>query len=142
MSYGFMAHWGMAAMNEDNEVLATVLAVASNERTSFVVFEHGTVVALVDSHPELDLETAARDLMKEHGPVQPGTSSGDFNVTVLPDGRGCIVTCHHPDIFTVMLPGEARGGMAEVTIGLQGRSKRHQDATELRVVAIADRRPT
>ena len=48
----------------------------------FVVFSHGSAVILKGSH---DTEEAAReealDVMKQYGPVFPGSEAGDFNTT-------------------------------------------------------------
>ena len=94
-------------MTDENEYLATLVEVATNEATSFVVFRGGTVVAFVEPDASVDLAIAAQALMKEYGPVHPGSPAGDFGVTRLRQGYGWAVTSHHPDIFTLVLPSES-----------------------------------
>ena len=51
----------------------------------FVVFSHGSVVILKGLHDTDDTEESARDealdVMKQYGPVFPGSQAGDFNTT-------------------------------------------------------------
>jgi hypothetical protein len=59
------------------------------------------------------------------------------------DLPGWIVTSHHPEIMTYVGPNDVdRNKRSEVAIGLLGRSKRDQDAHELEIVHIEDRRDT
>lgn len=106
---------------------------------SFVVFEHGSVVVLVDASATADLAAEAIAVIAESGPVAAGGPAGDFGVCTLPDGRGWAVTSHHPDLLTVF-PAEVDEGAEGVTIGLLGRSKRGQDAEEQTVVHVHDGR--
>lgn len=106
---------------------------------SWVVFENGTCVVLTD--PTGDLAEQAVSTLREHGPVHPGSSFGDFGTITLDDGRGWVVTCHHNDILTYVAPDEVTADRADdLIVGLLGRSKRGQDAEELRVVHVEDRR--
>jgi hypothetical protein len=101
----------------------------------WVLFRHGTCVL-----PEVatgDLRELAIDLMRTWGPVVPGTSAGDFNVVKLADHPGWLVTCHHDAILTYVGTDDlADRAASEVVIGLIGRSKRDQDAKELRVIHV------
>jgi hypothetical protein len=105
---------------------------------SWVVFEHGTCVVLPE--PEEDLAAQATALLKEYGPVHVGTPAGDFNVITLESGLGWVVTTHHPDVLNFVGRDEVSPGTADVMIGLLGRSRRAQDAGELRVLHVEDRR--
>jgi hypothetical protein len=106
---------------------------------SWVLFENGTCVVLVD--PGEDLAGQAVALLGEHGPVRPGSSFGDFATITLDDGRGWVVTCHHTDILTYVAADEVGADRAsDPVVGLLGRSKRGRDAEELRVVHVEDRR--
>ena len=106
------------------------------EGKSWVLFEHGTCVILTG--PVEDLAAQATALLKEWGPVVVGTPAGDFNVIKLQDDPGWVVTYHHPDILTYVGSDEFPDGEApdDMIIGLLGRSRRHQDAEELRVVHV------
>ncbi len=119
------------------ELMASVLAGAGK---SFVVFEHGSVVVFVDAAADADLAADALALIADAGPVAAGGPAGDFGVISLPDERGWAVTSHHPDLLTLVLPGEVDDGAADVTIGLYGRSKRGQDAEERSVAHVHDAR--
>ena len=91
--------------------------------------------------PEGDLSTQATELLREWGPVHAGSSSGDFGTIELPDRKGWVVTCHHDDILTFVAPDEVDPGEADdLTIGLLGRSRRGQDADQLQVIHVEDRR--
>ncbi len=105
---------------------------------SWVLFQNGTCVILMQ--PEADLAGQATALLREWGPVHAGSSFGDFNVVTLDNGRGWVVTCHHSDILTMVGPDEVGPDAADVMIGLLGRSKRGQDATELQVLHVEDKR--
>ena len=105
---------------------------------SWVLFENGTCVVLMA--PSADLAGQAVELLREHGPVYPGSSFGDFGTITLDDGRGWVVTFHHNDILTYVAPGEVgKGSENDLAVGPLGRSKRGQDADELRVVHVEDR---
>lgn len=109
-------------------------------KKSWVLFENGTCVILLD--PEADLAAQATTLLQRWGLVQAGGPAGDFGVVELEAAPGWVVTGHHPDILTYVGPDEAQPSPehGDLVIGLVGRSKRHQDAEDLRVVHVEDRR--
>jgi hypothetical protein len=109
----------------------------ADPRKSWVLFEHGTCVVLVS--PEGELAEQATGILGEFGPVHAGSPAGDFGVIDVSDADGWVVTGDHPDVLTYVAPDEPRDG-SEVAVGLCGRSKRHRDGTELRVVHVEDRR--
>jgi hypothetical protein len=110
-----------------------------DKRKSWALFNNGTCVVLM--HPESDLETQAVAILSTWGPVHAGSPAGDFALVDLPPDPGWIVTCHHPDILTYVLPGDIEPGTTDdLAIGLAGRSKRDQDARELKVVHLEDNR--
>lgn len=55
------------------------------------------------------------------------------------DVDGWVVTGHHHDVLTYVAPNEP-GGQDNLAVGMCGRSKRHQDGTELNVVHVEDQR--
>jgi CxxC motif-containing protein (DUF1111 family) len=108
-------------------------------RKSWVLFENGTCVILVE--PAEDLVAQSLTLMREWGPVHAGSAAGDFSVIDLPDGLGWVVTGHHDDILSFVDPEEVSGeGVTDLIVGLLGRSKRHEDAEGLVVIHVEDRR--
>src|SRR5262245_39550437 len=120
------------------ELVAAWRYIINSPDKSWALFENGTCVVLMD--PAGDLAGQAVELLREHGPVRPGSSFGDFGTITLDDGRGWVVTCHHNDILTYVAPDEVGTDSAnDLVVGLLGRSKRGQDAEDLRVVHVEDR---
>ena len=111
--------------------------IVGNEK-SWVLFENGTCVILLE--PEDDLSAQAIGLMKEWGPVHAGSSAGDFSTIALENDAGWVVTCHHNDILTYVLPEELDDSPEDLLVGLHGRSKRDRDAESLTVIHIEDKR--
>ena len=119
------------------EVVETWRQIIIGDHKSWVLFAHGTCVVLPD--PAEDLAGQAIGILREYGPVHPGSPSGDFAVIALPAARGWVVTCHHPDVLTYVAPAEV-GQAGDVLVGLAGRAKRDRDGRELTVVHIEDKR--
>ena len=109
------------------------------ETKSWVLFEHGTCVILMK--PEADLVAQASVIMREWGPVFPGSPAGDFTVVTLTEYPGWIVTGHHPDMLNYVAPHEFEEmNPSDAAVGLLGRAKRDQDAVAPNVVHIEDKR--
>ncbi|MFI1097093.1 hypothetical protein [Streptomyces sp. NPDC020917] len=108
-----------------------------NPNASWVLFEHGTCVVL--TAPEGDLAEQAEEILRRVGPVHVGSSAGDFTVINPEDAEGWAVTSHHPDVLTYVAADEIEEH-TDIAVGLYGRSKRHRDGTELRVVHVEDKR--
>ena len=101
------------------ELAAAWRDVINGPDKSWVVFENGTCVVLTD--PADDLAGQAVAILREHGPVHPGSSFGDFGTITLDDGRGWVVTCHHNDILTYVAPDEVDADRAsDLIVGLLG----------------------
>lgn len=106
---------------------------------SWVLFEHGTIVILMQ--PSSDLRAQAIALMKDWGPVHVGSPAGDFSTVTLTDHPGWAVTCHHNDILTYVAPSEmSQENPSDLAVGLYGRSKRDADARSLTILHVEDRR--
>lgn len=126
----------MIGVNTENliDVWQRLLA---DPRKSWVLFEHGTCVVL--TAPEGELAEQAIDLLRKFGPAHAGSSAGDFGVIDIEGVEGWVVTGHHNDVLTYVGPDEPRDH-SQIAVGLFGRSKRHQDGTELHVVHVEDKR--
>lgn len=106
---------------------------------SWVLFKNGTCVILME--PAADLGAQAVELMKECGPVYPGSPAGDFSTIDLTNAPGWAVTSHNNDILTYVDPEEVGdANPSDLVVGLIGRAKRDQDAHELEVIHIEDKR--
>ena len=138
-------HPGPAPASVD-QLIAVWRKINPADGSPWVLFEHGTCVRLAD--PDADVFAQARALLREWGPVYPGTSAGDFNVERASGVPGWLVTCHHPDIITFVassdpeqLPSQDSESV-DLAIGLLGRSLRDRDARALGVIHIEDHRAT
>ncbi|MDY6217016.1 hypothetical protein [Actinobacillus porcinus] len=123
----------------ENENLALINAwkeIINSDDKSWVLFENGTCVILMQ--PELDLEQQAKELLSKYGKVMISSSSADFSVITLNNGKGWIVTSHHPDILTIVLKDEFNKNYDDLSIGLEGRSCRNWDAEKLNILHIED----
>ncbi|MFD9002994.1 hypothetical protein ACFV0T_18765 [Streptomyces sp. NPDC059582] len=109
----------------------------ADPRKSWVLFEHGTCVVL--TAPDGELADQATEILGEFGSVHAGSAAGDFGVIDLKDVEGWVVTGHHNDVLTYVGLDEPRD-QSEIAVGLLGRSKRHRDGTELRIVHVEDKR--
>ncbi|MGW5609518.1 hypothetical protein ACWEWI_26180 [Streptomyces sp. NPDC003753] len=126
----------MTAVN--TEILVDVWRrLLTDPRKSWVLFEHGTCVVLTD--PDGDLAEQATEVLGKFGPVHAGFPAGDFGVVNVKDADGWVVTGHHQDVLTYVAPDEP-SDRENLAVGLCGRSKRHRDGTELRVVHVEDKR--
>jgi hypothetical protein len=123
---------------EGADLIQAWRATINGPEKSWVLFENGTCVILME--PEDDLAAQATALLREWGPVQAGSSFGDFSTIELEHGRGWVVTCHHNDILTLVGPDEISPGSEDLAVGLYGRSKRGQDSEQLRVLHVEDKR--
>lgn len=118
------------------DLIAAWQATVASPAKSWVLFENGTCVILLE--PEEDLAAQATALLREYGPVHPRSSFGDFETITLDNGLGWVVASHHTEILTSVGPDELEADSSDLVIGLHGRSKRGQDAEDLRVLHIED----
>jgi hypothetical protein len=107
--------------------------------TSWVLYKNGTCVILKDVAGNLAEE--ANKIMKQYGPVYPGSPAGDFTVMSSREVAGWVVGSHHRDILTYVGPEEMGAKpSSDAEIGLIGREKRHRDSQELQIIHMEDRR--
>ncbi|OJJ53355.1 hypothetical protein ASPSYDRAFT_36298 [Aspergillus sydowii CBS 593.65] len=115
--------------------------ILQNDKKSWVLFEHGTCVILME--PTGDLAAQATEFLSKWGPVHVATPSADFQCMEL-DGEpvsGWIVAGQHPDVLNYILPEDAeRAGSGDLQVGLLGRSNRDADGNELKVIHVEDNR--
>lgn len=103
---------------------------------SWVLFRHGTCVMLLE--PQKNIKEQAVKILREHGLVVSGSSSGDFEVTKIPEIYGWIVTGDYPGIMVYISEQEGKK-KGDVEIGLIGRNKREHDSKELEIVHVEDK---
>lgn len=122
----------------DTPAYIEMLREVVSSEASWVLFHHGTAVFLSDC--EGDLAQAATEVLREYGPVQVGSPAGDFAVIEFDEGLGWGVTFDHPDLLALVVPSEIGAQPEEVVIGVMGRTKRSDDAENLQIAHIEDRR--
>ena len=128
-----------AAPAEQIEVWRRIIV---GDTKSWVLFAGGTCVILAGAgEASEDLAARATSILREYGPVHAGSSAGDFGTISLDADLGWVVTGHHPDVLTYVAPEDVPGGASDLSIGLTGRSHRNQDAADLQIIHIEDRRP-
>ncbi|MFV2172524.1 hypothetical protein ACFHW2_03215 [Actinomadura sp. LOL_016] len=121
------------------ELVEVWRGVIQGDHKSWVLFEHGTCVILME--PEDDLAAQATELLREFGPVHAGSPAGDFGTIDLDAAPGWVVYGHHNDVLTYVAPEEVGDEPSDLAVGLLGRSKRGQDGEEPAVVHVEDKRP-
>lgn len=122
-----------------DELADTWRRIIVGEHKSWVLLAHGTCVVLVD--PAGDLAAEAVGILREYGPVHPGSPAGDFGTIDLAAAPGWVVWGHHPEVLTYVAPEEVSPPVSDVLVGLAGRAKRDRDGWELTVVHVEDKRP-
>ena len=106
-----------------------------DEVKTWVIFKHGTCVVCRD--PLQEPREYATNLMKKMGIVVTATSHGDFTVHNLGNVPGWVVEYHHNDILSYVSPTDMEGDdTGDMMVGLFGRHKRGEDATELQIIHV------
>lgn len=126
---------------KQEELAAIWRDILQNDKKSWVLFEHGTCVILME--PAGDPAAQATEFLSKWGPVHVATPSADFQCMEL-DGEpvsGWIVAGQHPDVLNYILPEDAeRAGSGDLQVGLLGRSNRDADGNGLKVIHVDDNR--
>ncbi len=118
--------------DEMNEIWRKILP---SEVKRWVIFKYGTIVLCHDE--DKDPKEHGLQVLREWGPIAPGTPLGDFNVGLAGAVPGWVVVFAHEDIGSYVSPDELDNPEADVmTIGLYGRAKRHEDFLSLSIVHI------
>lgn len=74
--------------------------------------------------------------MKEFGPVRPASEAADFGIVDLVNTKGWFVTGHGYGMYTYVNPHELSSNPHDVEIGVIGRSKRHVDSEEMKIIYV------
>ena len=67
----------------DNDLIDHVKLAINPKFQDWVLFKNGTYIIFDNADTIPDIESEALKLMKEFGPVNIGSSAGDFSVTTL-----------------------------------------------------------
>jgi hypothetical protein len=102
----------------------------------WVLFDQGTCVLCRKSG--IDLKEHAIEVLKEWGPVVPGTPLGDFDFKIHDNPSGILVTYYEPDILTFLMEDEVEDLGSPLGGALAARYRRGEDAQTLRIVHIEE----
>jgi hypothetical protein len=123
---------------EEAALVGTWRSIIREPEKSWVLFANGTCV--IPTEPGADLARQATELLREWGPVHEEVPDGD-DVVELEDGRGWVVAGPPDHLLNYVAREDAEpDSTSDTMIGLLGRSRRGQDAAELRVIHVEDRR--
>jgi hypothetical protein len=121
------------------ELIAHVKLAINPKFKNWVLFVHGSYIILPDSLKSDPINNALK-IMKEYGPVYPGSSAGDFSVIALNKTEGWIIAADYYGMYTYVHPDDlTRSAIinpSDIQIGLFGRKKREQDAKDLKIIFV------
>ncbi|KAL2823285.1 hypothetical protein BDW59DRAFT_148931 [Aspergillus cavernicola] len=122
-----------------NPQIAIWREILQDGKKSWVLFEHGTCVILME--PADDLAEQATQILSTWGPVHAGSSAGDFNTIELDNPlSGWVVTGHHQDVLNYVFPENVKSEPSSLVVGLLGRGNRERDADSRKIVHVEDNR--
>ena len=120
-----------------DDLIYAVEHTVANPALPWALFAHGTFVILDPALAPDELSVAALQILGEFGPVRIGSLAADFSVTALQHVDGWVVSSHRSGLFTYVHPSEMdEDEPSELSIGLLGRAKRHQDSIERQLVHL------
>jgi hypothetical protein len=123
----------------EKELIAHVKLAINPKFQNWVLFTHGSYIILPDSLKS-DPQNNALRIMKEYGPVYPGSPAGDFSVITLNKTEGWSIAADYYGMYTYVHPDDlTRAAImdpSDIEIGLFGRKKRDQDAKDLKIIFI------
>lgn len=124
-------------MKIKSELIELYKKLLTGNFQGWVLFNHGTCVVI--PHVDKNISDDAIALLRKHGPVIPGTPTGDFGLVELKNHLGWVVTGDHPDILNYVSADEVHEDRSDLAIGLIGRNKRELDEKELVVVYVEEK---
>ena len=129
-------------MAETDPLVETWRQIIVGDEKSWVLFKHGICVVLVELGG--DLAGRAEAVLREFGPVQAGSPAADFGTITLESAPGWVVIGHHSDVLIYVFFGEVTqtDDNLNLAVGLTGRAKRDQDARDLTITHVEDKRPS
>ena len=112
----------------ESSLLSHVKLAINPKYQDWVLFKNGTYIIFDNADTIPNIESESLKLMKEFGPVQVGSPSGDFSVTHLNRTEGWVVSGHGYGMYTYVNPKELKKEKPnDAEIGLLGLSKRELD---------------
>ena len=131
----------MKSMDLEEKELIENIKLALNPKVSYwVLFSNGTVIVFDSLANGENIKEKAIKHMKEFGPVWPASAAADFGIVNLVSSKGWLVTGHGYGMYTYVHPQELCSNPHDVEIGIYGRSKRHKDSEEMKIIYVVEPR--
>ena len=125
---------------EETELVENIKLALNPNVSYWVLFFNGTVIVFDSLTNGENIKEKAIKYMKEFGPVWPASEAADFSIVDLVSTKGWFVTGHGYGMYTYVHPQEVSSNPHDVEICVIGRSKRHKDSEELKIIYVVERR--
>ena len=123
---------------DETELIENIKLALSPKVSYWVLFSNGTVIVFDSLTKDENIKEKAIRYMKEFGPVWPASEAADFGIVDLVSTKGWLVTGHGYGMYTYVPPQELSSNPHDVEIGVIGRSKRHKDSEEMKIIYVKD----
>ena len=132
---------GSAPVSIDEEAIDVFKEISNG--FPFVIYKNHTCVLLNDDSKGLvkeEILAKSNEIMKEYGPVEVGTPSGDFGMITRDNNNynGYLITSHCPDMLTFVSHRYEMKSQSDkqtdIQVCLYGRNKRNQDGNTLKPI--------
>jgi hypothetical protein len=122
-----------------NQTLIEHVKLAINPKfQDWVLFQNGSYIVFNNTDKIEDIRKEAIKIMAEYGPVNIGSTAGDFGVITLKKAQGWSISGHYYGMYTYVHPSEINTlALNESQIGLFGRSKRDLDGQNPVIIYIS-----
>ena len=124
---------------EEKELIENIKLTLNPKVSYWVLFSNGTVIVFDSLANGENIKEKAIKHMKEFGPVWPASAAADFSIVDLVSTKGWFVTGHGYAMYPYVHPQEVSSNPHDVEIGVIGRSKRHKDSKELKIIYVVER---
>lgn len=124
---------------EETELIENIKRALNPKVSYWVLFSNGTVIVFDRLTKDENIKEKAIKHMKEFGPVWSASEAADFSIVDLVSTKGWFVTGHGYAMYPYVHPQEVSSNPHDVEIGVIGRSKRHKDSEELKIIYVVER---
>jgi hypothetical protein len=121
---------------EETELIENIKLALNPKVSYWVLFSNGTVIVFDVLTKGENINEKAIKHMRDFGPVWPASEAADFGIVNLVSTKGWFVTGHGYGMYTYVHPQEVSNNPRDVEIGVIGRSKRHKDSQELKIIHV------
>ena len=125
---------------EETELIENVKSALNPKVSYWVLFCNGTVIVFDSLTNGENIKEKAIKHMKEFGPVWPASAAADFGIVNLVSEKRLV--SYWTWLWNVYLCSSTGtlGNPHDVEIGIYGRSKRHKDSEEMKIIYVVEPR--